>query len=118
MSKVVDGIIKDLKNIPESLRKKMKGTDKNNLTVIVVMSKVVESFPLGQTQIKFHHHISSRIRVLSEQSLIDCTLNKSDVAMSIGTTLFKRFLSKANHVVKNKHIACDIALTLVLDEGG
>ena len=29
MSKVVDGIIKDLKNIPESLRKKMKGTDKS-----------------------------------------------------------------------------------------
>ena len=33
MSKVVDGILKDLKNIPESLRKKMKGTDKNKLTV-------------------------------------------------------------------------------------
>ena len=31
MSKVVDGILKDLKNIPESLRKKMKGTDKNKL---------------------------------------------------------------------------------------
>ena len=31
MSKVVDGIVKDLKNIPESLRKKMKGTDKAKL---------------------------------------------------------------------------------------
>ena len=31
MSKVVDGIVKDLKNIPESLRKKMKGTDRAKL---------------------------------------------------------------------------------------
>ena len=31
MSKVVDGIVKDLKNIPESLRKKMKGMDKGRL---------------------------------------------------------------------------------------
>ena len=31
MSKVVDGIVKDLKNIPESLRKKMKGTDTKKL---------------------------------------------------------------------------------------
>ena len=31
MSKVIDGIVKDLKNIPEALRKKMKGTDAKKL---------------------------------------------------------------------------------------
>jgi type IV secretion system protein VirD4 len=44
MSKVVDGIIKDLKNIPESLRKKMKGTDKNKLIRMSIPYVIVGYF--------------------------------------------------------------------------
>ena len=44
MSKVVDGIVKDLKNIPESLRKKMKGTDKNKLIRMSIPYVIVGYF--------------------------------------------------------------------------
>lgn len=44
MSKVVDGILKDLKNIPESLRKKMKGTDKNKLIRMSIPYVIVGYF--------------------------------------------------------------------------
>ena len=44
MSKVVDGIIKDLKNIPESLRKKMRGTDRNKLIRMSIPYVIVGYF--------------------------------------------------------------------------
>ena len=44
MSKVVDGIVKDLMNIPESLRKKMKGTDKNKLIRMSIPYVIVGYF--------------------------------------------------------------------------
>ena len=44
MSKVVDGIVKDLNNIPESLRKKMKGTDKNKLIRMSIPYVIVGYF--------------------------------------------------------------------------
>ena len=44
MSKVIDGIVKDLKNIPETIRKKMKGTDKNKLIRMSIPYVIVGYF--------------------------------------------------------------------------
>ena len=54
MSKVVDGIVKDLKNIPESLRNKMKGMDKGRL-IRMSIPYVIVGYVCDKTAWMYRH---------------------------------------------------------------